>query len=147
MAGRSAARDAPTGIGVGSIDEPTRVPYASTVSSPIEPTTPTSTPRPCFIADALDVVGERWSLLIVRELGLGVTRFGDLRTNTGAPRETLTVRLRKLEEAGIVERRRYQERPPRDEYALTDAGRALAPVLRALREWGEQHGARAGGDV
>jgi DNA-binding HxlR family transcriptional regulator len=96
-------------------------------------------PRICSIADALDVVGERWSLLVLRELGFGVHRFKDIQVNTGAPRETLALRLRKLEETGIIERRRYSDHPPRDEYLLTAAGRELAPVLAALREWGERH--------
>ncbi len=96
-------------------------------------------PRICSIADALDVVGERWSLLVLRELGFGVHRFKDIQVNTGAPRETLALRLRKLEEAGIIERRRYSDHPPRDEYLLTPAGQDLAPVLGALREWGERH--------
>lgn len=96
-------------------------------------------PRICSIADALEVVGERWSLLILRELGFGVHRFQDIQVNTGAPRETLALRLRKLEETGVIERRRYSEHPPRDEYVLTDAGRDLSPVLTALREWGERH--------
>jgi DNA-binding HxlR family transcriptional regulator len=96
----------------------------------------------CPIADALDVVGDRWSLLILRELGLGVHRFNDIRTNTGAPRETLTTRLRELEQAGVIARRRYSERPPRDEYLLTDAGAAISPVLRALHRWGEGYAAR-----
>lgn len=93
----------------------------------------------CSIADALGVVGERWTLLVLRELGFGVHRFNDIRTNTGAPRETLALRLRKLEEAGLVERRRYSEHPPRDEYLLTQAGKGIIPVLAALREWGETH--------
>lgn len=96
-------------------------------------------PRLCPIADALGVVGERWSLLVVRELGFGVHRFKDIQINTGAPRETLSLRLRKLEEAGIIERRRYCDRPPRDEYLLTDVGRDLIPVLTALRVWGERY--------
>lgn len=95
-------------------------------------------PRVCGIADALDVVGDRFALLVLRELGLGVYRFGEIRANTGAPRDTLTVRLRELEQAGLVSRRRYQERPPRDEYVLTEAGRQLGPALGALREWGER---------
>ncbi len=104
--------------------------------SPEYESTDRVTPRVCSIADALEVVGERWSLLIVRELGFDVRRFKDIQINTGAPRETLALRLRKLEGAGIIERRRYSDRPPRDEYLLTDAGRAL---LGALREWGERH--------
>ena len=96
-------------------------------------------PRGCSIADALDVVGERWSLLVLRELGFGVHRFRDIQVNTGAPRETLVLRLRKLEQAGIIERRRYCDHPPRDEYVLTGPGRELLPVLGALRDWGERH--------
>jgi DNA-binding HxlR family transcriptional regulator len=89
-------------------------------------------PRICSIADALDVVGERWSLLVLRELSFGVHRFQDIQVNTGAPRETLA-------QTGIIERRRYSDHPPRDEYLLTAAGRDLTPVLTALREWGERH--------
>jgi DNA-binding HxlR family transcriptional regulator len=96
-------------------------------------------PRICSIADALEVVGERWSLLVLREIGFGVHRFKDIQVNTGAPRETLALRLRKLEEAGVIERRRYCDHPPRDEYLLTDAGRELTPVLGTLRAWGERH--------
>ncbi|HEY3881135.1 MAG TPA: helix-turn-helix domain-containing protein [Trebonia sp.] len=96
-------------------------------------------PRVCSIADALEVVGERWSLLVLRELGFGVHRFKDIQVNTGAPRETLALRLRKLEESGVIERRRYSDRPPRDEYLLTAAGRDLLPALGALRQWGERH--------
>ena len=93
----------------------------------------------CGIADALELVGERWSLLVLRELGLGVTRFNDIRQNTGAPRETLTARLRTLEDAGVITRRQYSAHPPRDEYLLSEPGQALIPVLRSLRKWGEQY--------
>lgn len=95
------------------------------------------TARACSVADALDVVGDRWSLLVLRELGMGVRRFGGIQANTGAPRDILTARLRKLEAAGVIERKAYSERPPRSEYALADSGRALAPVLMALQEWGD----------
>jgi DNA-binding HxlR family transcriptional regulator len=95
--------------------------------------------RVCGIADALGVIGDRWALLTIRELGFGVTRFNDIRANTGAPRASLAARLRELEDAGLVERRRYSSRPPRDEYLLTPAGRELGPVLRELRFWGERH--------
>jgi DNA-binding HxlR family transcriptional regulator len=94
----------------------------------------------CGIADALQIVGDRWALLAIRELGFGVTRFNDIQVNTGAPRASLTARLRELEAAGVVARRRYCERPPRDEYLLTDAGRELLPALGELRRWGERHG-------
>ena len=116
----------------------TRLGYASTVSQKSESTN-LGVPRVCSIADALEVVGERWSLLVLRELGFGVHRFKDIQINTGAPRETLALRLHKLEEAGVIERRRYCDRPPRDEYLPTAAGRELLPVLAALREWGERH--------
>jgi DNA-binding HxlR family transcriptional regulator len=96
-------------------------------------------PRVCSIADALELVGERWSLLVLRELGFGVHRFKDIQVNTGAPRETLALRLRTLEQAGVIERRRYCDHPPRHEYVLTAAGRDLTAVLTALREWGERH--------
>ena len=96
-------------------------------------------PRLCSIADALAVVGERYSLLILRELSFGVHRFNDILHNTGAPRETLTIRLKKLEEAGVISRRQYSQHPPRDEYLLTESGKALAPALGRLREWGEQY--------
>ena len=108
------------------------------MSQESEPTT-RGRPRVCSIADALDVVGERWSLLVLRELGFGVHRFRDIQVNTGAPRETLALRLRKLEQAGVIERRRSCDHPPRDEYVLTGAGQELLPVLGALREWGERH--------
>jgi DNA-binding HxlR family transcriptional regulator len=108
------------------------------VSSSSEPTG-VNGPRVCAIADALELVGDRWSLLVLRELNFEVTRFNDIRENTGAPRETLTARLRKLEDAGVITRRRYSEHPPRDEYLLTEAGEALIPVLRSLRIWGEQY--------
>ena len=107
--------------------------------SRITESTDPGAPRACPIADALGVVGERWSLLVLRELCFGVHRFNDIQANTGAPRETLALRLRKLEESGVIERHRYSDHPPRDEYVLTPAGQDLVPVLKALREWGERH--------
>jgi DNA-binding HxlR family transcriptional regulator len=98
----------------------------------------------CGIADALQLVGDRWALLTIRELSFGVTRFNDIQTNTGAPRASLAARLRELEDAGLVERRRYSEHPPRDEYVLTTAGRELGPALRELRIWGERHAGAPG---
>ena len=86
----------------------------------------------CGIADALGLVGDRWCLLVLRELNLGVHRFSEIRANTGAPRDTLSVRLRELEDAGLIARRPYCDHPPRDEYVLTEAGKATAPVLREL---------------
>lgn len=101
----------------------------------------------CPVARALDVVGERWTLLILRDLMLdGPRRFQDFQQNfVGISPNTLSARLKTLEDAGVVERRFYDWRPPRAEYVLTEKGEALRPVLRALREWGEHHGARPGG--
>ena len=96
-------------------------------------------PRACPIAGTLDLVGERWSLLVMREVFMGVRRYADIRANIGAPRDVLTKRLRSLEAAEILERRPYQDRPPRSEYHLTAAGQALEPVLIGLREWGIRH--------
>ena len=95
--------------------------------------------RPCPIAASLELVGERWALLVVRELWLGSSRFTDIVRGTGAPRDRVAARLRSLEEAGIVERRPYQLSPPRSDYVLTDSGRDLVPVLRALLAWGDAH--------
>lgn len=94
--------------------------------------------RPCSIAAALDVLGERWSLLALREIGYGVHRFARIAGYTGAARDILADRLRKLESAGVIERRLYSEHPPRHEYHLTAAGRELFPVMLALYEWGEK---------
>jgi DNA-binding HxlR family transcriptional regulator len=99
---------------------------------------PAVIPRPCSIAAALTVLGEKWSLLVVRELSLGVNRFDAIQRNTGAPRDILASRLRRLEEAGVVERRPYQERPLRHAYHLTPAGDELRPILLALSQWGER---------
>jgi DNA-binding HxlR family transcriptional regulator len=99
-------------------------------------------PRVCSIARTLEVVGEKWALLAVREVFLGVRRFDEMVARTGAPRDTLANRLRTLVSYGVLERRRYSDRPPRDEYVLTDAGRDLYPVILTLKQWGDQH--RAG---
>jgi DNA-binding HxlR family transcriptional regulator len=95
----------------------------------------------CPIARTLDVVGERWSLLILRDLVLrGPRKFQDFQLNLHrASPNTLSARLKRLEEAGLIARRLYAEHPPRAEYVLTEKGEALRPVLRALRDWGERH--------
>jgi DNA-binding HxlR family transcriptional regulator len=100
--------------------------------------------RPCPIAAALEMVGERWALLIVRELALGNSRFDDIVRGTGAPRDRVAARLKALDEAGVIQRRAYQAAPPRFDYQLTDSGRALVPVLDALLAWGRDHAVRAG---
>jgi DNA-binding HxlR family transcriptional regulator len=99
----------------------------------------TVTPRVCSIARTLELVGERWALLALREVFLGVRRFDAIQRNTGAPRDVLSARLRKLLSAGLLERRQYQERPDRYEYRLTEAGRDLLPVLLTLMDWGDKH--------
>lgn len=104
-----------------------------------------ASPRECTIADALEIVGDRWSLLVVRELFYDQLRFSRIARNTGAPRDVLTVRLRKLVEHGVIAREQYSDRPVRYEYRLTAAGRALSPVLLTLKRWGSEH-ARSGAD-
>ena len=94
--------------------------------------------RPCSIARALDLVGEKWALLAIREISFGNRRFNEIARNTGAPRDRLAARLHSLVEAGILERREYQSAPPRSEYRLTPAGRDLTPVLRSLVAWGDR---------
>jgi DNA-binding HxlR family transcriptional regulator len=99
--------------------------------------------RACPIAAALDVVGERWALLIVRELALGNSRFQDIVRGTGAPRDRVAARIKALDEAGIIRRVPYQTSPPRFDYQLTESGRALLPVLDALLAWGLDHAVAA----
>jgi len=84
-------------------------------------------------------VGERWALLVVREAFLGSHRFDQIQRKTGAPRDVLAARLKRLLEAGILERRMYQEHPARYEYHLTEAGQGLYPVITALRQWGDRY--------
>ena len=95
--------------------------------------------RPCPIAAALELVGERWALLVVREIALGATHFGDIVAGTGAPRDRIAARLKALESAGVVARSPYQSAPTRYEYRLTASGEALIPVLDALLVWGKLH--------
>jgi DNA-binding HxlR family transcriptional regulator len=96
----------------------------------------------CPVAKALDVIGERWSLLILRDLfRKGPLRFQDLEQGLrGVAPNTLSARLKTLEAQGVVATRLYEQHPPRYEYFLTDKGKDLGPVLKALRAWGEQHG-------
>jgi DNA-binding HxlR family transcriptional regulator len=91
--------------------------------------------RPCGVADALDLIGERWALLIIRELFWANHRFAGIASRTGAPRDILSARLKRLDEEGIIERRPYSQHPPRSEYHLTQKGHGLLPVLLAIDEW------------
>jgi DNA-binding HxlR family transcriptional regulator/peroxiredoxin len=91
----------------------------------------------CGIAQALDVVGDRWTLLIVRDIARGVHRFDELQRGLGVSRKVLTERLRLLVEADVLTRVPYQDRPVRHEYRLTPSGHALLPVLIALQDWGD----------
>ena len=92
----------------------------------------------CSIAGALEVIGDRWAILLLRDLALGLHRYDELRTSTGIPTTTLATRLKNLEAHGLVERVRYRDRPPRDEYRLTEKGRDFWKVTIALREWGDR---------
>jgi DNA-binding HxlR family transcriptional regulator len=99
----------------------------------------------CSIAGALEVVGERWSLLIVRDVFLGVRRFDQMQAHLGIARNVLQARLSKLTDEGVLERRLYEERPPRYEYRLTEKGLDLWPTVVALMQWGDRYAAPAAG--
>jgi DNA-binding HxlR family transcriptional regulator len=99
--------------------------------------TPHVAGRPCSVAAALELVGDRWSLLIVREVLFGNHRFSEIARNTGAPRDRLAARLKALVAAGILEQREYQTTPPRSGYHLSQAGQQLRPVIDSLRQWGD----------
>lgn len=98
----------------------------------------------CSVAQCLEIVGDRWSLLIVRDLFLGVSRFDELQVRLGISRNILTVRLAYLVEQGVLEKRAYSERPERFDYRLTSKGRDLWSVITAMRQWGDAHAAPDG---
>ncbi len=93
----------------------------------------------CSIARALEVVGDRWTLLIVRDVALGTRRFDELLESLGVATNVLTDRLQRLVAAGVLERKPYSERPRRFEYRLTEKGRELGIALLALMQWGDRH--------
>lgn len=95
----------------------------------------------CPVARTLDLIGERWTILLLRDLLLqGPRRFQDFQTSLpGIAPNTLSARLKSLEDNGLVHRQLYNERPPRLEYVLTDKGKSLGPILKAMREWGAKH--------
>ena len=99
----------------------------------------------CSIAASLEVIGERWSLLIIRDILAGRRRFGEMQESLGIARNVLSARLRRLVDAGLIEPRPYQERPPRHEYFLTEKGLDLWPVLVSLIHWGDKHYPRPDG--
>jgi DNA-binding HxlR family transcriptional regulator len=92
----------------------------------------------CSMARALDVIGDPWTPLVIRDLYLGLTRFDELVTDLGLARNLLSRRLDHLVERGVVERRRYRDHPPRYDYRLTAAGRDIVPILIALTAWGDR---------
>ena len=101
----------------------------------------------CPIARSLERVGEWWSILILRDALHGFTRFDQFQKSLGIAPNMLARRLNALVEAGLLERRRYSEHPPRDEYVLTARGRDFRPVLMALLAWGNRHFAPEGASV
>jgi DNA-binding HxlR family transcriptional regulator len=112
------------------------------IVTPRASTRTASTPRrsDCPVACTLDLIGDRWTLLIIRDLFQQKHRFSQfLESGEGIKTNILSERLKRLEAAGLVERARYQEHPPRYEYHLTEAGRSLSPILEAMYSWGRQH--------
>jgi DNA-binding HxlR family transcriptional regulator len=93
----------------------------------------------CSVARALSVVGDRWTLMILRECFLGIRRFEAFEARLGIARHVLADRLKKLHEAGVLTKVAYQERPRREEYRLTDIGRDLHPVMVTLAQWGDKY--------
>ncbi|HEY3151162.1 MAG TPA: helix-turn-helix domain-containing protein [Candidatus Binatia bacterium] len=95
----------------------------------------------CPVARALDIIGERWTILLLRDLFLqGPRKFQDFQESlAGVAPNTLSTRLKAMEEHGLIARRVYSDHPPRLEYHLTEKGKSLGPVLKALREWGRHH--------
>jgi DNA-binding HxlR family transcriptional regulator len=100
----------------------------------------------CSVADVMGAVGDRWGMLVMRDLLLGITRYDDLRRSTGSTNATLSDRLKGLEQAGLLERRRYQLRPERYEYAPTGKGLDIALLILAMVQIGDKWRADDGGD-
>lgn len=97
----------------------------------------------CPVETTLMLIGDKWKVLILRDLMPGTRRFGELKKSIGhVSQKVLTAQLRDMEASGLVSRRVYAEVPPRVEYTLTELGRSLEPVLDALRHWGEEYKAR-----
>jgi DNA-binding HxlR family transcriptional regulator len=98
----------------------------------------------CSVAQCLEVVGDWWTMLVIRDAFRGVRRFDELQARLGISRNILAHRLTKLVDAGILAKQPYQDNPPRHDYVLTDKGRDLWPVLTAMRQWGDKHAAPNG---
>lgn len=96
-------------------------------------------PRVCSIDAALKIIGEKWALLVLRELMMGTRRFDEIVFNTGASRDILAARLRSLEKAGLVHREQYDEKPARYEYRLSESGDQLFGLLHLMRDWGDRN--------
>jgi len=101
----------------------------------------------CSVAQCLEIVGDWWTMLVVRDVFLGMKRFDELQAHLGIARNVLTQRLAKLVDAQVLEKQAYQTNPVRYEYVLTDKGRDLWPVLTTLRQWGDRHAAPHGPPV
>ena len=111
------------------------MPVAASPRRPVRPKR-----SPCPVSRTLDVLGDRWSLLVVRDLIRGKRRFAEcLESKEGIPTNTLSDRLKRLVRAGIIQSRRYSDHPPRLEYELTAKGEDLRPIVRAMAEWGVRH--------
>lgn len=94
----------------------------------------------CPVASVLDIVGDKWTLIVVRDLFLGKHRFGEFQISPESiPTNILAERLKRLEAAGLIKKEFYQDNPPRAEYFLTSQGAALGPILNAMREWAEKY--------
>ncbi|WP_322769207.1 helix-turn-helix domain-containing protein [Frankia sp. Cr1] len=102
---------------------------------------------PCSVAQCLEVVGEWWSMLILRDVFFGVSRFDAFQDRLGISRNVLNQRLNKLVESGILTKNPYNQHPPRYDYRLTEKGRDLWPVLESMRQWGDKHAAPDGPPV
>lgn len=93
----------------------------------------------CPVARAMSVIGDRWTLLIVRDCFLGKTRFEEFQSSLGVTRHLLSARLKRLVECGVLEKNPYSQKPLRHEYRLTEKGRDFAPALIGLKDWGKKH--------
>lgn len=95
---------------------------------------------PCPVTSTLDILGDKWTLLVVRDLALGLKTFGEIQDSPeGIPTNILADRLKRLEREGVIEKTPYQERPPRYHYHLTEKGEALRPLLKEMARWALRH--------